>query len=626
MNTPHLELQHKTICFDVETTGLDYRKDEILSISILSGDGDVLFDEYIKPAHKTSWTAAQRVNGIAPEDVADARSIKDCRAELEEIFRNADVYIGYNILFDLGFIRNVISISGYAKKKLIDVMKEFAPLYGEYDSHRKSYKYQKLEVCAKYFNYRFQAHDSLEDAKATLYCYKQILRTGNTFATDITEGDMMKDTMPNPDISRFLEAQDKGHAGYEAALTEIKHGRKQSHWIWYIFPQLKGLGRSSTAEYYGIDGLSEAKAYLADATAGKRLVEISTALCRLDETDPIKIFGDTDAMKVKSCMTLFLQADRGNPIFQKVLDQYYGGQLDANTLSLLGQNNMEATYCGVEFPGGNKLYSYRTSDLKISVGDHVWVPVGEWNNYRIATVKTVDLCHNMIDTPFPYKKTKEIYRIATVEEANYALQHQWNRYDFSLSFEYDGHELIEEITHIITNNKLEVKKISSFKVLDQNYDQNNIECFYEDWIDYLAKHGYIFSFDRGTTLLAFTANVNKLLQKQRGGLLTVVKKILRNRGDSNLLTVAQAETLYNRALADNMYPTLDEKSVICNVIETLLREKKLELIEFGDAWFAIIPRKFAVRLMDIDAELKCGSVGKSTRRQQRSGFKTDINV
>ena len=137
------------------------------------------------------------------------------------------------------------------------------------------------------------------------------------------------------DLNRFIKAQDAKYEGYASALSEIKGGRKLSHWIWYVFPQLKGLGWSSIAQYYGIDGVGEAAAYFAHPILGARLIEISRALIDLGETDAAKVLGHTDAMKVRSCMTLFLIVDPGNETFQAVLDKYYGGGLDERTREII---------------------------------------------------------------------------------------------------------------------------------------------------------------------------------------------------------------------------------------------------------------------------------------------------
>ncbi|MBR3313768.1 MAG: DUF1810 domain-containing protein [Atopobiaceae bacterium] len=133
-------------------------------------------------------------------------------------------------------------------------------------------------------------------------------------------------------LQRFKDAQTYD---YEQALSELRAGRKTSHWIWYIFPQLRELGRSRMARYYGIAGMGEAEAYYADELLRGRLVEISQALLALDENDPIRVLGSIDAMKVRSCMTLFSQVRGTDPVFTAVLAKYYNGKLDSRTLELL---------------------------------------------------------------------------------------------------------------------------------------------------------------------------------------------------------------------------------------------------------------------------------------------------
>lgn len=132
-------------------------------------------------------------------------------------------------------------------------------------------------------------------------------------------------------ISRFIEAQGQN---YERALHEIKAGHKCSHWMWFIFPQLKGLGRSATSTYYGIDGMSEAEEYLSHPILGNRLREISEALLKLDSNNAHDIFGSPDDLKLRSCMTLF---DKVSPydIFNDVLNKYFNGDVDYRTLKLL---------------------------------------------------------------------------------------------------------------------------------------------------------------------------------------------------------------------------------------------------------------------------------------------------
>ncbi len=133
-------------------------------------------------------------------------------------------------------------------------------------------------------------------------------------------------------IDRFIEAQEYD---YETALTEIKNGKKESHWIWYIFPQLRGLGYSEYSEYYGIDGYDEAVLYLENETLRERLIEISNALLELDENDPVKILGYIDAKKVSSSMTLFAAVDPDEEVFREVLNKYYNGDRDSRTLDML---------------------------------------------------------------------------------------------------------------------------------------------------------------------------------------------------------------------------------------------------------------------------------------------------
>ena len=138
---------------------------------------------------------------------------------------------------------------------------------------------------------------------------------------------------PN-DIKRFKTIQDNPFTGYAQALKEITNGKKISHWIWYIFPQLRGLGQSSRSIYYGLADLQEAELYLNDDLLGSRLREISEALLKHAGRPAVSILGDIDAIKVRSCMTLF---DRLSPddVYGKVLDAFYEGQRCKRTLYLL---------------------------------------------------------------------------------------------------------------------------------------------------------------------------------------------------------------------------------------------------------------------------------------------------
>jgi uncharacterized protein (DUF1810 family) len=133
-------------------------------------------------------------------------------------------------------------------------------------------------------------------------------------------------------LDRFLKAQEED---YETALSEIRSGHKRSHWIWYIFPQLKGLGFSSTSEYYGINGLSEAKSYMENEILRARLIEISEALLTLESSDAEDVMGYPDNLKLMSSMTLFAEAAPEEKVFQRVLDKFFGGKKDQRTLELI---------------------------------------------------------------------------------------------------------------------------------------------------------------------------------------------------------------------------------------------------------------------------------------------------
>jgi uncharacterized protein (DUF1810 family) len=157
----------------------------------------------------------------------------------------------------------------------------------------------------------------------------------------------------NPgELSRFVSAQEGGDT-YAAALRELREGRKRTHWMWFVFPQIAGLGRSQTAQHYAISGLAEARAYLAHPVLGPRLVECAHALTTLPTSDPVQVLGPVDAQKLRSSMTLFARAAEETPAgqtpagqtpagqtpagetFRAVLDQYFAGKDDEATTRLL---------------------------------------------------------------------------------------------------------------------------------------------------------------------------------------------------------------------------------------------------------------------------------------------------
>ena len=133
-------------------------------------------------------------------------------------------------------------------------------------------------------------------------------------------------------LDRFLEAQERM---YEIALKEIRNGEKESHWMWYIFPQLRGLGKSQMAYAYGINGIEEAKAYIEHPVLSARLIEICEALLEHKNGDIEDILGDIDAMKLRSSMTLFAFISEKNSVFFQVLECFYDGKMDEYTLKLI---------------------------------------------------------------------------------------------------------------------------------------------------------------------------------------------------------------------------------------------------------------------------------------------------
>ena len=135
-------------------------------------------------------------------------------------------------------------------------------------------------------------------------------------------------------LARFVTAQDRGGT-FDAAVAELRAGRKTSHWMWFVFPQVAGLGRSPMAREYAIASLAEARAYLAHPVLGARLIECARILRGHDGDDAQAILGSIDAIKLRSSMTLFARAAPDEPLFREVLDQYFGGTADEATDRLL---------------------------------------------------------------------------------------------------------------------------------------------------------------------------------------------------------------------------------------------------------------------------------------------------
>jgi len=136
---------------------------------------------------------------------------------------------------------------------------------------------------------------------------------------------------PDPfDLARFVSAQEE-RGTYLRALAELRRGRKAGHWMWFVFPQIDGLGFSPTSRYFDIQSQAEARAYLAHPRLGPRLRECAAVVDRLPTTSAGEVFGSIDAVKLRSSITLFLRADPTEPVFQRVLDHYFGGVPDPET-------------------------------------------------------------------------------------------------------------------------------------------------------------------------------------------------------------------------------------------------------------------------------------------------------
>jgi uncharacterized protein (DUF1810 family) len=148
----------------------------------------------------------------------------------------------------------------------------------------------------------------------------------------MTRLDTDEQNVNHPELSRFLLAQE---GIYEQALAEVKGGKKRTHWMWYIFPQLAGLGHSSTAQFYAIQSLEEAKAYIAHPILGPRLTECFEAALGVEGRSAHEIFGSPDDMKLKSSATLFACVSPEGSVFERLLEKYFEGERDSKTLSLL---------------------------------------------------------------------------------------------------------------------------------------------------------------------------------------------------------------------------------------------------------------------------------------------------
>ena len=142
--------------------------------------------------------------------------------------------------------------------------------------------------------------------------------------------------MPADDLDRYVEAQ-RSH--YDHALAEIRRGRKRTHWMWFIFPQIAGLGSSPTSQHYAIRDRAEAEAYLRHSVLGPRLIECAEAAAAVEGRTVAEVFGYPDDLKLRSCATLFGVVSPTGSVFERLLDKYFGGRPDEKTLQLLGKGS-----------------------------------------------------------------------------------------------------------------------------------------------------------------------------------------------------------------------------------------------------------------------------------------------
>jgi len=276
------------------------------------------------------------------------------------------------------------------------------------------------------------------------------------------------------EINRFLEAQEKE---FDLALKEIKNGKKESCWIWYIFPQIKGLGSSSTSEEYGIKDIEEAKEYLENETLKSRLIEITQALLDLEEDNIDNIMHFPDNLKLKSSMTLFKQVeevyniDCGN-IFQKTLDKFFNGEEDQNTIRILEKQKFEK-----QMGKNNNLEIQEKNEL---------IPIEE--NKDDLNNKGYDFnfgLNNKVDETNVEKEDKDEMKIE--EETNEMKENDKENNNHieddidSFKAKYDDMEIVEEKDEMIIKEEnvnlldQEDSKKKLSEVNNDNNDNNNSE-------------------------------------------------------------------------------------------------------------------------------------------------------
>lgn len=182
-----LEGRENIIIIDTETTGADPATDELLQVSIINGAGDILFDRHIRPTKATCWPEAEQINHISPDKVQSEPTIEDLLPDIQRIVSKADCIIGYNVVFDIDFLRWANCAfpdwSGDTPSCLIiDVMELFAAIYGSWNPYYQNYRWQKLATAADYYHYRWDnapAHNALGDCYATLHIWRRMVEAGD---------------------------------------------------------------------------------------------------------------------------------------------------------------------------------------------------------------------------------------------------------------------------------------------------------------------------------------------------------------------------------------------------------------------------------------------------------------
>lgn len=197
----------RVVCLDVETTGLDPRTDEVLQIAFVRGDGEVLLSCYVRPEHHSSWPLAQRTHGISPSMVEGCPSLASLKPEIERVFEDVDLIVGYNVAFDLLFLQTAGVSFGNAS--VFDVMREFAPVAGRWDADRQRYAWVSLAYCARRYGVPLRAHDALGDAQATLGCFWAMVGRGSARSCPTSSRSYLDV------VARYSQAKARGRGGQD---------------------------------------------------------------------------------------------------------------------------------------------------------------------------------------------------------------------------------------------------------------------------------------------------------------------------------------------------------------------------------------------------------------------------